>query len=803
MRALTGLRWRLCVLAIATIAAAALTSPIERARAFPFPLPSSYPYGPGGNIDTIAGGGIGDGGSATLAQLQSQRVAVGPTGDVYIADTGDCRIRKVSGGTITTVAGDGVCRYNGDGITATSASIRSPMGVAVDGSGNVFIADTGNCRIREVTGAMMSTVAGTGVCGSSGDGGPATSATIEVPSGVGTDAAGNFYFVDQACGIREVSGGVISTVAQADSGNCGNRPPFTGINQARSLTVTPGGDFYFADGCKVWKDVGGVLSVAAGGSACGYGGDSGAATSALLQNPNGLAVDTNGDLYIADQGNCRIRRVSGGTITTFAGNGTCTFAGDGTPATTVPVPQPFDVAIAGGVLYIADGIDYAPGYANEFGCRVQRVASGTVTTFAGNGDCTYELGDGGPALAGGFGRPVGAAVDNAGQLYVADYVSCRIRKVSGGTITTVAGTGTCGSTSDPGTATAAQLDRPGGVAVDVSGALYIADTYNCRIRKVDFGIVPATISTIAGTGACATTMTSTPALSANLNLPNGIAVLGADVYFTDLGDCLIHKLSSGVITTLAGNGACGFAGTIGGPYGIAVAGNGDVYFADTYLCKVRKVSGGLITTVAGSGINAPYWCDNAPDQDGGPATSAALVRPTGVALDPSGNLYVSDVRACRVRKVTAGIISTVAGGWAYPTPFCGFYGDGGPAFDSAINSPLGLTFDPAGSLYITDAGYGAGRVRVVYATDTDADGYTDVLEAQLGENPGASCSIMRADVNMSGKVTLADLILTAQQYNETIPPATARYDQNADGKITLADLILEVQVYNQPVTACG
>ena len=335
-------------------------------------------------------------------------------------------------GIITTVAGNGVGGYSGDGGPATAASLLVPKGVAVDAAGNLYIADTGNARIRKVApGGTITTVAGNGVGGYSGDGGPATAASLDRPPGVALDAAGNLYIADYW--------------------------------NNRIRKVAPGG----------------TITTVAGNGVGGYSGDGGPATAASLAYPAGVVVDAAGNLYIADHDNARIRKVTpGGTITTVAGNGVHGYSGDGGPATAASLSYPKGVAVdAAGNLYIADMYNY----------RIRKVTpAGVITTAAGNGVQGYS-GDGGPATAASLNYQTGVAVDAAGNLYSAGWTDYRIRKVTpGGTISTVAGNGVQGYSGDGGPATAASLNWPYGVNVDAAGNLYIADEANHRIRKVSF-----------------------------------------------------------------------------------------------------------------------------------------------------------------------------------------------------------------------------------------------------------------------------------------------------------------------------
>jgi len=306
---------------------------------------------------------------------------------------GICQGPVAQAQNISTVVGNGTSGYSGDGGPATSAALNQPFGIAFDASGNLYIADQYNCLIREVSGGIITTIAGntSGApnCGYSGDGGPATSAQLNLPTGVTLDSSGNLYIVDYGnCVVRKVNGGTITTIAGSASG-------------------------------------------------CGYSGDGGPATSAQLQGPVGLTLDSSGNLYIADTYNCLIREVSGGVITTVAGNTSgvpnCWYTGDGAPATTFNLSFPQGITPdPSGNLYIADTLN----------CLIREVSSGTITTVAGNttgagpGDnCAYS-GDGGPATSAQLSSPRGTALDAYGNLYISDSFNSVIRFVlSPGSIT--------------------------------------------------------------------------------------------------------------------------------------------------------------------------------------------------------------------------------------------------------------------------------------------------------------------------------------------------------------------------------
>ena len=317
-------------------------------------------------ISTIAGnnslgaGYSGDSGPATSAQLSFPGgIALDKSGNLYIADGGNNRVRKVSGGVITTVAGNGTLGYSGDNAAATSAELDDPVGVAVDGSGNIYIADAGNQVIREVSASgTITTFAGSNTLGAgySGDGAAANAAQLNNPVAVAVDSSGNVYIADSGNDvIREVSGGNISTIP-----------------------------------------------------------------SGILHNPDDVAVDAMGNVYVADTGGRRIVILTGGNATVFAGNGNFGFSGDGGPATNAEFNDPFGLYVdSSGYVYIAD----------TFNNRIRKVsADGIITTIAGQGGAGY-YGDGGPATAALLYFPHHIAVDPSGNVYIADEANSVIRKL--------------------------------------------------------------------------------------------------------------------------------------------------------------------------------------------------------------------------------------------------------------------------------------------------------------------------------------------------------------------------------------
>ena len=495
-----------------------------------------------------------DGGLAVEALLsRPESMAVDGAGNLYIADTANHRIRRVdSNGIITTIAGTGERGYGGDGGTAVYAQLYTPRGVAVDGAGNLFIAS--NHRIRRVdANGDITRIVGTGKPVYSGDGGPAVKAQLYTPRSVAVDGAGNLYIADPwSHHIRRVdANGTITTIAgMREPGYSGDGGPAVEAQLALPFDVAADGagnlyiaDFFFPRIRRV--DANGTITTIAGIGRSGYSGDGGPAIEARLYTPHGVAVDGAGNLYIAERGVHRIRRVDAtGTITTFAGTGEngrdSPVPGDGGPAVEAHLSQPSDVAVDGaGNLYIADsGIH-----------RIRRVdANGTITTIAGTGRAGFS-GDGGPAVKAELYTPRGVAVDGVGNLYIADSGIHRIRRVdANGTITTIAGTGRAGFSGDGGPAVKVQLYTPRGVAVDGVGNLYIADRVNHRIRRVDAAGI---ITTIAGTGRIGFSGDGGPAGGAQLFSPDGVAVDGAgNLFITDSGNRRIRKVIPPLSITL-------------------------------------------------------------------------------------------------------------------------------------------------------------------------------------------------------------------------------------------------------------
>jgi sugar lactone lactonase YvrE len=661
---------------------------------------------PNSIITTVAGGGVNDGSAATNANLWSpSSVVKDAAGNLYIADRQNHRIRKVNtDGIITTVAGIGVAGYSGDGGPATNASLNLPYAVAFDANGNLFIADSYNNRIRKMdTNGVITTVVGNGTGAFFGDGGTATNASLSNPCDVRVDTFGNLLIVDNAnARIRKLgANGIITTVAgngtNAFYGD-GSSATNASLNYPLGVAVDASGNLYIADaGNQRIRKVGtnGIIVTLAGIGTYGFSGDGGPATNANLWTPVGMALDASGNLYIGDNGSSRIRAVgTNGIITTVVGGGTNGF-GDGLAATNASLFSPNGVLVdPSGNLFIADTGDQ----------RIRKVDSnGIISTVAGNGTLTYS-GDGGPVLNASLGGPTDVTVDFAGNLLIADSGNARIRKVStNGIITTIAGGGT-NSPGDGLAATNARLNSIYGVALDALGNLFISTVGDARIHKMSTNGI---ITTIAGNGTNGYSGDGEAATNASMYYPQGLAVDPAgNVFVADETNQRIRKIgTNGIITTVAGNGSGNYGiGTYSGdggpatnaglnaPYAVAVDALSNLFIADLGNCRVRKVNAsGTITTFAGNGTSGFSG-------DGGAATNASFKRPAGVTVDASSNLFIGDDFNERIRQVSAnGIVTTVAGSGA-----AAFSGDGGAATNASLNRPRAMALDAAGNLFIAD-----------------------------------------------------------------------------------------------------
>ena len=570
------------------------------------------------SIQTIAGTNtVGDGGPALAAIFsQTEGIALDSQGNIYVADADNNRVRKIAPDyTISTVAGTGVSGFSGDGGPATQATLSQPYGLAVDVNNNLYIADLGNARVRELTAdGNIHTVAGGGTTPlGSAIGGLATNAQLAAPRNVAFDPTGTLYISDFGANIV--------------------------------YRVSPAG----------------ILTILAGTGASGYVGDGGTAVTAELNAPAGLAVGSDGSVYIADSGNNCIRRVSQGAINTI-----------------LAVAVPTGVAVSGGSLYVAAsnyvGTLYTPfagvpsaldvtvdGLGNVYLTTGQFVVeitvAGATTTIAGSGQALYFGGDGGPASAARFHTPSGIASDSQGNKYIADTANNRIREITlAGSIATIAGTGAAGSDGDGAAATLATLNMPESVAVDSKNNIYIADTGNNKVRKIT---PDGNISTVLD----------------NLAAPEYVAVdSNGNLYVADTGNDRVLQITPSGTTNV-------FAQVLK-PAAVLLDSSGNAWISE--LTRISEVSpSGVLTPVV----------DN-------------LKIPRGLAFAANGALLIAETGTNLIRGWTStGGLVTIAG-----TGMAGYSGDGGAAPSAQLNDASDLVVDSAGIVWIADTGNNCIRI---------------------------------------------------------------------------------------------
>lgn len=693
--------------------------------------------------------------------VQPSALSLDVFGNLYIADSGNHVIRKLStSGTVTIVAGTaGSAGFTGDGGLATSAYLSSPSGVVVDGSGVLYVSDTGNHRIRRVDSrGVITTIAGTGVAGLSGDFSTAVTATLWYPTQLAIDGLGTLWvtdswnnrirridplgfifsvptvnFLQQPQGVAVGPGGEIY-VAEFD-GNVIKRFDTSGettlaisVRQPRGLAIGPDGSLYVADSLNhrvVRRAPDGTVTTIAGTGFGGYSGDGGPASAAQLASPSAVAVAPDGTIYIADTLNLRVRRIdTSGTITTIVGNGDFE-RGDGGLATAVRA------RFATGVSVAPDGTFY---FVENLNPNVRRVGpDGLISTLPPAANVTYGtavdpsgtpyileadrieklVGDAlVPVAAGSLNIACAAAWDSDGNMYIADTGNHRIQKVTpGGTVTTFAGTGTSGFSGDLGSAAAAQLSSPRGIAFDATGNAFIADWFNHRIRRVD---TDGTITTVAGTGVADYTGDGGPALSATFNQPTSVAVDAAgNVYVADLYNNVVRTFTvGGTIRTLSGDGTAGSAGDglaasaaqLAAPRTLAVHPGGDLYISTEVDSRIRRIdTSGTIRTVAG-----------AIDPNGmAPLPTGHFADPQALVTD-GATTFVAGGATGTIQAILAGTsrIVTVAGRYPSDAPS----GNSARVRDSSFGDVGGVAFDAAaGRLYLSETTHH--RINVVTLVD--------------------------------------------------------------------------------------
>ncbi len=618
-----------------------------------------------GNMTTYVGTGSsgfsGDGGKATEARLNVPAgLAFDKSGNLYIADRNNNRVRKVdTRGTITTIAGTGTAGFSGDGGLATQAQLNLPSGVALDGEGNIFISDRSNNRIRVIDSkGKIRTYAGSGNDGFSGDNGLALKASIDRPFGIVLDRKGNLYIADRRNNrVRKVNTqGIITTVA-GDGG------------------------FFFM-------------------------GDNGPAYRASIAGPTGVVVDDQGTLYIADRNNNRIRAVdSQGMISTIAGTGQQDYNGDSEVARDTNLYLPFGVALnPDGTLLVIDRSHYR--------IRSIDLKRGSVKTIAGNGKKMFA-GDGGPATGATLSFPHGIAVDKNDNVLISDKGNYRIRKISqGGIIHTIAGNGIRGNIGDDMPAMKASIYGATSLKLNNKEEVFIVSPsgFVSLIRKIDEkGIMRKFLETVTPKylKSIANSKYKGKVQTGELAIITTFSDFAFDhkgnMFISDRLNHQIRKVDSkGNISTIAGTGESSHYGDGGpateaafrDPSALATDKEGNLYIGDSANNMVRKIdTKGIISTIAGNG-------NHETTGDGGPAVKAGIRNIDYLAVSPQGEVYIAGMNSNSVRKITKdGRIVTVAG-----TGSQGYSGDGGPATKAMLKSPVAIAFDSKGNLFITDMG---------------------------------------------------------------------------------------------------
>ena len=589
---------------------------------------------------------------------------------------------------IDTIAGSD---YVGDNGSATSAILFQADGIAADTVGNLYISDAANHRVRKIThGGVITTLAGTGIAGFSGDSGPAGSAQLNAPYGLAFDGIGNLYIADLGNGrVRRIGlDGIITTVAgggsiPAGGNNDGNAATVLALNSPRNLAWDGRGSLYISDftGHRVYRlAADGSLVTTAGTGVPGFSGDGAAAIHAQLAYPAGIASDFHGNLYIGDSQNHLIRKVAGGNISSIARAATPTgmavdsfgtvYVADPSsgqlltlPLNSRPVAFPISAV---DLCFGPDGYVYATD-----GKLVRRVSfAGASVVVAGGGSLAF--GDRGSAKLARLNHPSGVSADNFGSVYIADRDNHRIRRVAlDGTITTVAGTGDAGDSADGLVATLSTLNAPTSVAADVNGNIYIADTGNHRVRVIGVNgamrgvpisglgspsyVLPDQSGNLyvsdSGTGTIfeVTANGVTLTVASNLKSPRGLALdAPGNLYFTEMDGRHVKRLGPAGDISLLGEGIWSV------PRSVAVDGSGNVFVADTGLQEILRIDpSGVVTPIAGTGT--PGFSGDAGD-----ALSAQLGFPWDVATGPGGALYIADLDNNRVRMLSPGPSAIVA-----------------------------------------------------------------------------------------------------------------------------------------------
>ena len=683
----------------------------------------TYNFSVAQNITTLVGGRIGDGQIATTIGLGGVgTVKVDSNENIYFLDETSTRLRKVNASTkmVSTIAGGGP-RQPANGLLATNADFTFTQSTpypafCMDKSLNIYLPQYKTLKIWKIDAAtgIMNSVIGTGTRGYSGDGGLAVNAQISIIHSISSDDSNNIYIAD-SFRIRKISAAT------------------------------------------------GIVTTIAGTGGYGYSGDGGPATQAKISQVVSIVIDKSGNIFLSDMNNYVVRKIdqSTGIITKYAGTGVQGNTGDGGLAINAQLSyKAFMTADVQGNLYLTDNN------------RVRKItaSTGIISAFAGTGS-TSVYGESVPAIGCGFNAAWQISAAPSGNIYVGDYSNRTIRKIDVNTnyITTVAGNRLFATSGIGGPLSSVQIFSPASIAIDKSGIVYFPDHANSKIYKLN------------------TVQQQLTSLSAPVSIPQGIAMdTAGNLYYVD-ADRYIKKISlpSGVVSTIAGTSTNGYGGD-GGPASaatlnlassLAIDTAGNIYIADRFNHRIRKItaSTGIITTVAGNGT---YGFSG----DGGPATSASLNVPSSVAVDRAGNIYIADINNYVIRRVDAAtnIITTFAGIPHNP----GFSGDNGPANAAQLYWPGQITTDRAGNVYFGDElEYRIRKVNIITGIISTVAGNGsfvfngDDIPATIAslESPGGLA------IDNAGDMIIGDLLRIRKVTSSGLIQGIVFYDYNSNG----------------------
>ena len=662
---------------------------------------------PAGAVTTFAGVYTGSGsgslvdGPANASYFNNPiGIAVDLSGNVYVADTGNNCIRRIAGGQVITFAGKSTAGFL-DAI-GSNAQFSGPTGVACDSVGNLYVADAGNNRIRYINTTTSNVTTFSGSTAGSADGAIGI-ATFSNPYSITLDLSGNIYVVDNSTKVRKISNNTVSTIIT-------NSPNGT-YGVAAAIAVDYGGNIYLTD----YENTSYIIKVTPSGlfsniAGSGYGLTDGYGSVAKFKHPAGIACDSVGNLYVADTYNNVIRLL-----------------------TPLPTPQ----------RYIIDS-------------NVQ------VSTLAGSGAIGSNDGQGTAAK---FHYPTDVTCDYAGNIYITDTGNNIIRKITpGGLVSTFAGSAAAAFADGQGTS--ASFYRPYFMVFDLFGNLIVSDSFNNRIRK----ITPSGfVSTLAGSGIQGSA--DGPGSNATFSEPSGIVCDSAgNIFVSDCTGNKIRKIDiNSNVTTFAGSGVGasvdgqGTAASFNGPRGITIDSFGNLYISDFNNNIIRKIdTSANVTTFAGSGV------DGSVDGQG---KAASFYRPNGITCDPIGNIYVAETYGNTIRKITpSGYVSTVAGTGRSSSA------DNTTGLNAGFDTPYGIGINAAGVLYVVDT-YGQ-RIRTVtpttpypfYVNVKNANSNTrqisvlnTTMQSTIYTTGPANCNLYPASTNLSGNSALS--IVYASQYS--------------------------------------